>query len=56
MKDIEIAIKKLERDLKEAERELERAVTQSLSTYRKKLKRVNELFWALERLNYKKEN
>lgn len=52
----ENAIQLLLKDLVEAEKELEKAISQSMSTYKRKLKRAKELYWAIERLNFKKEN
>lgn len=45
------AIEILTRDIEKAERELAYAAEyQSISTYRRKLRALNELFWARERL------
>lgn len=49
------AIKRIEEDMKEAQRLVNEAVEKELSkrTYQKRLKALTELFWARERMMYK---
>lgn len=51
------AIKKIEEDMKEAQKLVEEAVEQELGkrTYQKRLKALSELFWAKERMVHKME-